>query len=690
MFSGSFPSPLGLAGVVSGLAGAASTTTITIQVTDANNVTATKALSLEILTPPSITTASSLPDAYLSSAYSGTPLAGTNGRAPYTFSVASGLPNNISLASNGTWSGTPTVANTFPFTATITDANGKAVGKSMQIIVRNALSVSAVLGDGYVGDPYNQSAVGSGGATPYAYTIVSGALPGGLGINGSNGAITGNPGASGTASFTVRVTDNNGVFVDGPTTIQVYDPPSITTTTLVDAVSGSAYNQPISFTGGKAPFGWTNTGTALPSGITVNSSGVLTGTSNATGSYSGIQINLTDAHGKTASHTYSLNVVNSLTITTASINDGYVGTAFSQTIGAAGGTGVGYTFVKTAGSFPPGLLLSVGGGVLSGTPTGSGGSYSFTIQVTDSGSNTASKAFTQTIYVAPSVTTASLVDGYTDQPYSATIAGTGGKSPYTWDISVGALPGGITITPSSGALSGQPSAAGAVSFTARLTDQNGKTATAALSITSYLPPVQTSPAQISDAYLTTAYSYPLGVDGGKPAYVWTGVAGLPSGITMSDGGVVSGTPTDAGIFNFSPTVTDNNGRFANAAHSLRVFDLPSITTATTLPDAYREQSYSKTLAATGGAAPLVWSQVSGALPAGITLSDAGVLTGLPTQSGPFTATIKVTDINSKLDSKTFSLTVQPPLDISTTTLADGYVGTAYPASGPRQRHWNRR
>jgi len=102
--------------------------------------------------------------------------------------------------------------------------------------------------------------------------------------------------------------------------------------------------------------------------------------------------------------TVTATVTAALTITTASpLTAGTPGTAYSQTFAATGGAGGPYAFSLSSGALPPGLTLAAG--VLSGTPT-TAGTYNFTIQVTDSGSNTAAKAFQLNI-VAPSVPTLS-------------------------------------------------------------------------------------------------------------------------------------------------------------------------------------------------------------------------------------------------------------------------------------------
>ncbi len=158
-----------------------------------------------------------LPTGVIGTAYNQTVTA-SGGAAPYTFSVTSGaLPTGLVLnPATGAITGVPTVAGTFNFTITATDANGCQGIRAYVIGIAStvgcpvlALSPTA-LPPGAIGTPYNQTIAASGGMAPYTYLITSGALPPGLAFNGANGAITGTPIAPGIFTFTVRATDANG------------------------------------------------------------------------------------------------------------------------------------------------------------------------------------------------------------------------------------------------------------------------------------------------------------------------------------------------------------------------------------------------------------------------------------------------------------------------------------------------
>jgi hypothetical protein len=231
--------------------------------------------------------------------------------------------------------------------------------------------------------------------------------------------------------------------------------------------------------GGTSPFTWAITSGTLPSGLSFSSSGVFSGTPTTTGTTS-LTIQITDAASLTASASYSLVIGSSgtVTITTSSLASGVNGRAYSQTLAATGGTSP-YTWAVTSGTLPTGISLS-SGGVFSGTPSVST-TASLTIQATDSASNTATHSYSLVINPALSITTSSLPAGTNGTAYSATMGATGGTSPYTWAITSGTLPTGMSFS-SSGVFSGTPSVTTTVSLTIQATDAASYTASTTLSL----------------------------------------------------------------------------------------------------------------------------------------------------------------------------------------------------------------
>jgi hypothetical protein len=174
--------------------------------------------------------------------------------------------------------------------------------------------------------------------------------------------------------------------------------------------------------------------------------------------------------------------VSPLTITGTSSLEASSGASFSHQLTASGGT-TPYTWSIVGGSIPQGLILNSTSGVLFGNPA-TPGNTSFTIQVADAASRTAQKLFT--MFVRPpsiQVSTSSLATAVQGSSYAQQLSATGGAPPYTWSISGGALPSGLTLNSSTGVVSGTPGVTGAFNFTAAVTDQFGASAGKSLSVT---------------------------------------------------------------------------------------------------------------------------------------------------------------------------------------------------------------
>ena len=170
-----------------------------------------------------------------------------------------------------------------------------------------------------------------------------------------------------------------------------------------------------------------------------------------------------------------------LAITTSSLPGGIQNTSYSATVTATGGLSP-YTWSITAGNLPTGLTLSPSSGVISGNPTVTGTS-NFTVQVKDTRSVTTTMPLSLTVAVPLTVTTTSLPSGTQLASYSATLAATGGTPPYTWSISSGTLPSGLTLSSSSGLISGISTVTGTSNFTVQVRDANSLTNAKPLSLT---------------------------------------------------------------------------------------------------------------------------------------------------------------------------------------------------------------
>jgi hypothetical protein len=142
--------------------------------------------------------------------------------------------------------------------------------------------------------------------------------------------------------------------------------------------------------------------------------------------------------------------------------------------------------------------------------------------------------------------------------YIAKLAVTGGKAPYSWALSSGALPTGMALS-SSGVVSGTPGAAGTARFSVLVTDSSSpaRTSAAPLTLNVTVAPLIISTAVLPYATAGTGLTTTLAAAGGSGAYTWSLKSGiLPAGLTLGSSGVLSGMPTTVGIFPFSATVVD--------------------------------------------------------------------------------------------------------------------------------------
>ncbi|MCI0636065.1 MAG: putative Ig domain-containing protein, partial [Actinobacteria bacterium] len=245
-----------------------------------------------------------------------------------------------------------------------------------------------------------------------------------------------------------------------------------------------------------------------------------------------------------------------------------------------------YTWSLESGSLPPGLSLDPVTGAVSGTPT-TAGSFSFTAKATDSGSPAQADTQPLSVTVAPApvpppeITTTTLPDGQVGVPYSHTLAATGGTPPYAWSVDAGSLPPGLSLDPVTGTVSGTPSAAGSFPFTAKVTDSDAPAQedTQALSVAVDPAPLAITTTALPDGEVGVPYSETLAATGGTPPYVWSLAGGaLPAGLTLdATTGVVSGTPTTAGVGALTVAVDDAATQSDTQALSITVTGLTQVT-----------------------------------------------------------------------------------------------------------------
>jgi hypothetical protein len=439
---------------------------------------------------------------------------------------------------------------------------------------------------------------------------------------------------------------------------------TVSTASLASGMVGTPYSQVLEATGGTAPYSWSIDSGSLPSGLTLNtSSGLISGTPTVAGTASFI-VKVTDANEGTAHKGWGLAIGSGLSITTSSLANGTVSTAYSATLQANGGNSP-YSWSLGSGALPAGLSLNASTGVISGTPTTSGTS-SFAVKVTDASNSTATKSLSITVAAATpalSISTSTLAAATVGSAYSASLQATGGTTPYSWSLSSGALPAGLSLNVSTGVISGTPTTSGTSSFTVKVTDASNSTATKSLSITvaAATPALSISTSTLAAATVGSAYSSSLQATGGTTPYSWSLSSGaLPAGLSLNAStGVISGTPTTSGTSSFTVKVTDASNSTATKSLSISVAGVPLTITTTSVPNGTTNTAYSAFLYAGGGTTPYTWVVSSGSLPTGLTMSTSGDITGVPTTAGGYPFSVKVTDSSSPANTATasFSITI---------------------------------
>ena len=247
------------------------------------------------------------------------------------------------------------------------------------------------------------------------------------------------------------------------------------------------------------------------------------------------------------------------------------GIAYSQSVAAAGGQAP-YTFSVLSGSLPTGLSLNPTTGEISGTPTAAG-NFSFTIEAIDDNGCVGSQPYSIEVDCATITLSAGpLPDGTTGVAYSQTVTASGSTGTYTYSVSAGSLPTGLTLNTSTGEISGTPSATGTFNFSIEALDTYGCTGSDDYSITINCDSVSVTPATLPDGATDVAYTGDVDATGGTAPYLFTISAGsLPPGLTIdSSTGIISGTPTTAGAFNFTVSAADSFGCANSQAYSVNI------------------------------------------------------------------------------------------------------------------------
>lgn len=629
--NGTLPGGLSLLnGVISGTPTApASSGTFTITVNNGLTTqngsgaatTASTTLASTVVAP---TVASTLSLTWYTTSAGSQTFASTAGSPVASWSLGSGAPSGISMI-GAVLGGTPMLAGTYTFNVTASNSGGSGV-TAVTMTVLSPPVVSAIPAQvASTASAYSLTIPVTGGGGPYSYALAgSSSLPSWATLN-SNGTITGTPSvAGGPTSVTVNVSNTAGTT---PVTFSLSSavPVSIASTTTINAIVGQSLNTTLS-PGGTGPFSYAVTSGTLPTGLTLNANGTITGPPAAPSS-STFTITVTGAIGTAATVvTYSATVAAPVLPSTLSLFATET-QAFTTTYSLTGGsTPTGWTVAS--GAAPIGFSLS-NAGVHSGTPSaGSAGTYSYTVTATNGGGISNASSVTLTVLTMPVLTPTTLMQATAGTSYTASAAVSAGSGALTYAL-VGTLPAGLTFNSATGQISGTPtqSSASTSSFTVTVTNQAGTTVSALFTLPVAVPAVTRS---------------------GQSAAVGANTSSQSTSTTSTSRSTTSTAATSSSAAIVLPTVTALRG---------------SVLVPVTVP-------------AIPGVSTTSYALASGTLPSGVTLNPTtGVISGTPTGAGgSYTVTVQAIGANGQTLSYLISLQVSSPASTGATTIVsdDGF------------------
>jgi hypothetical protein len=306
---------------------------------------------------------------------------------------------------------------------------------------------------------------------------------------------------------------------------------------------------------------------SLPPGLSLSSSGLISGTPTQGGGWS-FWVQLSDENPPSqswcrpgsAERQFSITVVQGLNIKQNSLSPKatFLNEPYNFQLTADGG-GSQVWSVKS-GSLPAGIGLS-SNGLVSGTPTATG-DFTFVVQVTDT-NRTDTETYSLTVVQRLKITAPASPAGEVGVPYALALKSTGGRPAVTWSLAQGALPTGLALNPATGEITGKPTVAGAYPLKVQVTDTLGLTDTVdvPLTVKAKLAVVKKA---LPAAKVGNAYRSKLTATGGVGPLKWNILGGkpgfLPAGIKFSSRtGVFSGTPTKAGVYRLRMQVVDKFG-----------------------------------------------------------------------------------------------------------------------------------
>ncbi len=462
-------------------------TSATVTATSVADPTKLSSASFTITVPsgsPLVISTTSLSSATAGTAYS-SGLAASGGTAPYIWSLASGtLPTGIALQGNGLLSGTTSQTGQFNITMQAVDSSSpkQSATQPLTLTVNASGSITVTVSP-------SGSAIYSAQAVQFTASVANtsnlavtwSASPG---VVSSSGAYT-SPTVTRNTTATITATSVADPTKSGTATLTIVPTSqiSITTATLAGAAAGAAYSVSLAATGGTTPYTWSLASGTWPTGITLQGNGLISGTTSQTGNFN-ITAKVSDSSGSAQTATKPLTLtVNSSGSITVTVTPSPIALYSSSTRGftatVANSSNTAVTWTTTLGSISSNGNYTAPAVTLTATAT-----ITATSVADPSKFGTAAVTIVPTQSSSLAITTTSVASAIVGTAYSAALSAAGGTAPYSWSVTSGTLPGGITLA-SSGVLSGTSPQTGAFNFTVQATDSSSpkNTATQALTLT---------------------------------------------------------------------------------------------------------------------------------------------------------------------------------------------------------------
>ncbi|HEV8487302.1 MAG TPA: putative Ig domain-containing protein [Blastocatellia bacterium] len=582
-------------GLISGRPTAQGSFPFTVRVRDSVGTSSTKTLFIIVSPPPLplVIQTVQLPETPAERPYTQV-LSATGGVTPYTWSLASGsIGQGLNLSASGLISGTPHDAGTLVFVVQVTDAAQQTAIRTLAIVVKpadrlapfgnletpdfRATLTGTVTGTGWALDNLRVATVEvlidgtKVGDAIYGLARPDIAVVWGQFPNGSNSgfsfALDTTKLTNGDHTLAVRVTDGAAnVTILGARLVQVQNRLlAIITTDIPRGRKGEPYSFQLMAANGRPPYTWSLLSGTLPQGLSLNASGIISGTPVVFGAFP-FSIRVVDSINAPAIASVTMNILPDVeplrVVSTGDQTPGLTGKDYVHQLLYAGGRSP-ILWSVASGSLPPGLTLNTVSGLISGRPR-QDGTFTFTVRVVDSEQT---QVFSDPLRIVITLGPLGVVDfgnlpsARTGVDYSFALLGTGGSPPYVW-ATFGTLPPGLTLNPTTGVISGRPTLVGSNAFSIRITDSTSATALSdTLRIVVDAGPLSiVSVGALAAGNVNVDYTYQLQLNGGKQPYTWSVSPGslLPPGLTLNAStGAISGKPTAAGTFNFTVQVIDS-------------------------------------------------------------------------------------------------------------------------------------